>query len=306
MRNSGVDALWIARYDYRSGWRLKLHDHSYYQMIFFLDGKGVFTVEEEPYPIAGGELFLLCPGEKHGLRAESLVRTLDVKFKVAPGRLARQLRRAARMQQSSEPGLAARFERIRMEGERKHAWYREVCGLLLEEILYLYLRQDLAGTATGDAGATPELAAHDPLLQRALAFIQGNFQRPLTVREVALAAGCTDRTLRLHFHNVLETRPLAFLQRARIERAKVLIQYSDYTLKEIAEAVGFQTVHHFTRLFTGMEERSPAAWRQRYLEGIRKDVYIHPRFENRIFTLEEEEAKPGESRAKKTRGESAP
>ena len=67
-------------------------------------------------------------------------------------------------------------------------------------------------------------------------------------------------------------RPLEFLQRHRIGQAKLLIQYSDYTLKEIAERVGFQTVHHFTWHFTA-------------LEGIRKDVYINPRFENRIFTV---------------------
>jgi hypothetical protein len=45
-------------------------------------------------------------------------------------------------------------------------------------------------------------------------------------------------------------------------------------------------VHHFTRLFTAMEGKSPAAWRRVYLEGIRKDVYIHPRFANRSFTVE--------------------
>jgi AraC-like DNA-binding protein len=66
-------------------------------------------------------------------------------------------------------------------------------------------------------------------------------------------------------------------------------------LKEIAEQAGFQTVQHFTRLFTAMEGRSPAVWKREYLEGIRKDVYINPHFENRIFTVGAEGASPGES-----------
>src|ERR1019366_5914509 len=103
--NPPIDVLWIARYDYGSGWTLRLHHHSYLQMILFLDGKGVFTVADHAFPIRGGELFLLRPGETHGFRAESLVRTLDVKFRVAPGLLARRLRRAAVVRQWNEPSL---------------------------------------------------------------------------------------------------------------------------------------------------------------------------------------------------------
>ena len=296
--NPPVDVLWIARYDYGSGWTLRLHHHSYLQMILFLDGKGVFTVADQAFPIRGGELFLLRPGETHGFRAESLVRTLDVKFRVAPGLLARRLRRAAVVRQWNEPSLAARLERIRAEGEQKPPFYRELCSVLLTEILYLYLRQDPHGLPLDDSAAAAGAAAHDQVLERALACVRARYHGALTVREIARAAGCTERTLHLHFHSIMQTRPLTFLQRYRITQAKALIRYSDYTLKQIAGQVGFQTVHHFTRLFTFFEGLGPAAWRRKNLEGIRKDVYINPRFENRIFTVDEKDTSPGESRGK--------
>jgi AraC-like DNA-binding protein len=281
-----VDVLWIARYDYGPGWTLQLHQHEYLQMILFLDGKGVFTLAGQPFAIRGGELFLIRSGETHGFRAESRVRTLDVKFRVAPGALARRLREeAAAVRQWNDPSVAARLERIRAEGEQKPPFYRELCSVLLTEILYLYLRQEPDAIAPEDHAAAAKQVAHDPVLERALHWIRTNYHRPLTVREIARAAGCTERTLRLHFQAVLRMRPLSFLQRYRVAKAKSLIQYSDYALKEIAEQVGFQTVHHFTRLFTAMEGHSPAVWRRAYLEGIRKDVYINPKFENRSFTV---------------------
>jgi AraC-like DNA-binding protein len=284
-----VDVLWIARYDYHRGWALRPHHHDFLQMVLFLDGKGVFTIAGQEFPVRGGELFLIREGETHGLRTEAQVRTLDVKFRVAPGPLARRLRRAPRLWESRGPSLASRFERIRAEGEHKPPLYRELCSVLLTEILYLYLRQD-PQPAPLDASLTyTGNAEHDPVMQRALACVRTNYHRPLTVREIARAAGCTDRTLRHHFNHELKMRPLAFLQRYRIEQAKALIRYSLCTLKEIAEQVGFRTVHHFTRLFTAGEGRGPAAWRREYLEGIRKDVYINPRFENRVFTVGENE-----------------
>lgn len=287
MHRLPVDVLWIARYDYSAGWTLQSHQHNYHQMILFLDGKGEFTVEGQPPQIHGGELFLIRAGETHGFRAETLVRTLDVKFRLAPGILAKSLETAARSLPSFGPGAAALLERIRTEGEIKSPLYRELCSVLLTEILYLYLRQDPNGTAQPEGSATAQIAMRDPILQRAIACIRAEYHRPLTVRQIAAVSGCTDRTLRLHFQEVLQTRPLTFLQRHRIDQARALLQYSDYTLKAIAAQVGFQTVHHFTRLFTALEKRSPAAWRKECLEGIRKDVYINPDFENRILTIQE-------------------
>ena len=134
-----VDVLWIARYDYRAGWSLQLHQHDYLQMILFLDGKGEFIAGERTIPLRGGELFLIRAGETHGLRATTLMRTLDVKFRVAPGPFEQRLRRAALLVQCKDPGIAARLERIRAEGEHKPPYYRELCSVLLTEILFLYL-----------------------------------------------------------------------------------------------------------------------------------------------------------------------
>lgn len=287
MLNPPVDVLWIARYDYRPGWSLSMHRHDYFQLILFVDGKGQFTMGDRQFPIRGGEAFLIRSGEMHGLSAESMVRTLDVKFRVAPGSLARDLRAVPATLNWDEPGLAARLERIRAEGEQKPPYYRELCGTLLAEILYLYLRHDTKAARPAEPVDDSALAVHDPILVRALACIRANYMTQLTVRAIAKEAGCTERTLRLHFHSILQTQPLAFLQRFRVAKAKTLIQYSDYALKEIAEHSGFQTVNHFTRHFTAVEGRSPAAWRRAYLDGIRKDVYINPKFENRILTVGE-------------------
>jgi transcriptional regulator GlxA family with amidase domain len=124
----------------------------------------------------------------------------------------------------------------------------------------------------------------DPLLRKSLDYIRRNYSTNFGVTDIAKALGCCDRSLRLHFRNTLGVRPLEYLQRYRLARAKELIEYSDYSLKEIAVRVGFKNVQHFTRLFAATEGQSPGAWRQRYREGIRKDVCINPRFENPNWT----------------------
>jgi AraC-like DNA-binding protein len=280
-----IDVLWIARYDYPAGWGLKSHRHHYFQMIYFLDGNGVFTVDRQEYPIRGGHLFLIRPGQNHALRAGSPVRTLDVKFRIPNQAASRRLSKAAPYVALQESGLSAMFERIRMEGERKGPYCREMCSLLLGQILLLYLRQQGQADADPEPAPLPDTAIADDLLRRAVAHIRQNFSSPLTVGDLARALGCTDRAVRLHFSRTLQTRPLLYLQRYRIERAKEMMEYSGYTLKQIAEMAGFRTVQHFTRVFGEIEGRTPAAWRKQYLDGINKDVYIDPRFSSKVWTV---------------------
>lgn len=285
MKQSHVDVLWIARYDYRAGWALRPHAHDYHQMLVFLEGRAEFQVRGEGYAVRGGECFLIRPGEGHSMRAATQVRTLDVKFRVSAGSLAKALAGAAQWQEWAPIGLAARLERIRLEGERRAAWYREMCSAMFQEVLFLYLRQERQQAEMAHVEGAAETAPRDGALHRALRFLRENSGSQMTVSDMAQAAGCSERTLRMHFRKLLHTAPLEYLQRQRIAQAKEFMEYSDYSLKEIAKRVGFQNVHHFTRLFTNIEGSSPAAWRRQYLEGIRKDVIINPKFSNRNFVV---------------------
>ncbi len=285
MLTSPIDVLWTARYDYQPGWRLELHQHTYFQMIYFLGGRGTLRLGEANHPIRAGILFLIKPSEIHGLTAQSMIKTLDIKFRVGPGGLRRELQAAAgyvSLPNSAAPSL---FERIRFEGERKNIYYQELCRSLMSELLLLYLRHQKGLPADSLAAVDGEREIQAPLVRKALEFIRTHYGSHITIRDVAHALGCSERAVRLHFQDSLGSRPLLFLQRYRVARAKELIEYSDYALKEIAEAVGFKTVHHFTRTFTAMEGLSPGAWRRKYLEGIRKDVCINPNFSNPSWTV---------------------
>lgn len=49
---------------------------------------------------------------------------------------------------------------------------------------------------------------------------------------------------------------------ARIRRAKELLTYSDMNVTQIAESVGFCSIHHFTRSFTAAVGVSPSRYKQ--------------------------------------------
>jgi hypothetical protein len=142
MLTSSVEVLWTARYDYQPAWKLEPHEHDYYQIIYFLSGSGIFLLDRAERPISHGDLFLLRPQQRDGLTVASVIKSLDIKFVVKDAQLHRTLLKTASYVPKCEPAITHLFERIRQEGERKGALFRELCGAYLLELLILLLRHE--------------------------------------------------------------------------------------------------------------------------------------------------------------------
>ncbi len=287
MFKSAVEVLWTARYDYQPDWKLLKHEHEYFQMICFLSGSGQLTLGEREYGICPGGLFLIKPHCYHGLNPASAVKTLDVKFLVKDRGLRDLLLNAGDKVEENDCLVANLFERIRLEGEHAAFLYREMCAVYLTHILIQFLRQN-ESVPSETAEEPDDEFIPDPLTQNAIDFVKRHYAEDLNLQRLAQAVGKSDRYIRRRFEEFLGTSPTRYLLRYRIRKSKELIRQSDYPLKEVAELVGFKTIHHFARTFHDICGETPGAWRRKYRAGICKDVCIHPQFSNPIWTVPRE------------------
>lgn len=288
MLTSSVKVLWTARYDYQPQWRLAKHKHDYFQMIYFASGEGNFYLEEREYSVSPCSLMLIKPGCMHGLKPSSLVKTLDLKFLVKARRLYRSLVRASDCVEDNSAEVTGLFEHIRKEGEEKAYLFRERCDVFLTELLLHYLRQDHKQDQTRAVNDSDREVSGDLVVQQASRYIEQHYAEGCTVRQIANAVGKSDRHIRQHFRECLGISPRTYLLQYRIHKAKELIQYSNYAFKEIADKLGFKTVHHFARVFHEVCGETPGAWRRKYQDGICKDVYIDPQFINTNWIVSED------------------
>ncbi|MGH7111817.1 MAG: helix-turn-helix domain-containing protein, partial [Stellaceae bacterium] len=88
-------------------------------------------------------------------------------------------------------------------------------------------------------------------VKRAEAFMRAHAAMPLTIAEIAAAAGCGVRALQLAFQRFRGTTPMRALQQARLEQARAEMLRPDRTdsLARIAAGYGFSNPTRFARLF---------------------------------------------------------
>ncbi len=284
MLTSSAEVLWTARYDYKPGSRLTTHRHDYFQMIYFISGSGTIDIEQNEFCIKPNTLLLVKPGYEHALRPSSLVKTLDLKFLVNNRPLRNLLLQASDLLEENDPWVSDLFERIRYEGERGGYLYRELCSVFLSELLLHYLRYDRSSDEAPTNGPTNYDLSGDWIVQQATSYIKEHYADDCDLQEIADAVGKSDRHVRQHFKDVLNISPRRYLLEYRIQKAKELIEYSSYAFKEIADKVGFKSIHHFARTFHEISGQTPGEWRRKYQAGICKDVYINPHFVNTNWT----------------------
>jgi AraC-like DNA-binding protein len=126
----------------------------------------------------------------------------------------------------------------------------EIAIRSFEENLALCVLLGLPHNYTETLGRQKAAAAPGNV-RRAEAFMRANADMPLTIAEIAEAAGCGVRALQIAFHRFRGTTPMRVLQHARLDQARTEMLRPGQTesLARIAAEHGFSSPTQFAQFF---------------------------------------------------------
>ncbi len=258
-------------------WRNYLHVHSFYEVCCAFDGEGLFRINDIDYAVRAGDVFVAKPAEPHEIISSESA-PLGIYF------WSYTLTRA-RPTPGAAPDLD--IDTLLDDFTASHCWVSarttsmiSTLTLLTEEIVacapgYRRMVDGLAAKLiidTARAVAPPPIAldvdtpnqsfAPEQMIRQITRYLNDNFSRPLTIRDVAAQVHLSERHISRIFHNATGTTIKDHVQHLRIETAaRSLINTRD-PIKEIGTAVGFPDVQHFTTIFRRHTGLTPAAFRR--------------------------------------------
>ncbi|MGQ3027621.1 MAG: helix-turn-helix domain-containing protein [Ferrovibrionaceae bacterium] len=100
-------------------------------------------------------------------------------------------------------------------------------------------------------------------LTRVFRHVEEHLDGPITLQDMAAAAGLSRMHFAAQFRAATGQRPHDYLLRRRIERAQSLMREDGASLVDVALSVGFQTQAHFTTVFKRICGETPHRWRSR-------------------------------------------
>ena len=173
---------------------------------------------------------------------------------------------------SPVPMLIKHF--LHLSESRPPGWMPRCCALLLSVL------EELMGEAASrdGGGASP---AVPPPLARAVEYMLESRDAPIRTEELARRIGWSSAYFARAFKRCYGMTPTAFMNRLRMEHAAQLLLRESFSVKEIADKLGYDNEHYFSRLFKQVKGLSATEYRRRFAD---------PRFPHVAVSNEREQA----------------
>ena len=140
------------------------------------------------------------------------------------------------------------LQQMLREQERMDAFSNDIIISQLTLLLLTLLRQ---AQAPKDARLQTANAVHseNEIIRQAQIFIATHIREKLSVPLVARQVDVSPSYLTALFHKNLQISPGEYIRRIKLQESKQMIRENDLNFTEIAAALQYSTVHHFSRQF---------------------------------------------------------
>lgn len=239
---------------------------NHYLFHYVISGRGSLDATAEDgvttrrYEIQAGQGFLICPGLINTYFADEHDPWKYVWVEFDGLRASESLRYA---------GLTAAQPIYRADDEAQSAQVRDLMLYIAEHsdasalhlIGYLCLFEDALMQSSSTRVSAQENQLKDFYIQEAVNYIEQNYQRNLTVEEVADACRLNRSYFSKLFKDNVGCPPQEFLIRVRLAKAAELMCSSNAPISEIAVRCGYSNQFHFSRAFKKHYGVPPQKWR---------------------------------------------
>ncbi len=106
------------------------------------------------------------------------------------------------------------------------------------------------------------LAPRFQVISKGIQYMERDLLQELSIPQIASLCGISDIYFRRLFKEYSGLSPIDYRQKAKLERAKMLLRYEDITAAQIAQLLHFSSTSYFCRLFKKYTGKSPIEYRK--------------------------------------------
>ncbi len=274
-REMTVNCLRSVQYrEYPRGIAYQGGHHPCWELLYVDKGDLEVVTDHARCRIRQGDAVLVCPGDGFRLSANgSTAPNLVVAFFecVSPALIGqdshtfrcteaeRQL--VARMVKEARaaappPGGGASARR---RGKIPFA-AQEMVVLLLEQLLINLRRRGERQRPSPKISSSAKQRSERDLVDRVVSFMEDHLTDKLTFADVCYFSAQSATNLKIIFKTVTGYGVMEYYRRLKIERAKRMLREGDGNVTQIADRLGYTSVHYFSRYFKRQTGMSPSEY----------------------------------------------
>lgn len=247
------------------------------RIFYVLEGTADLRIGQREYTLVPDSLFYCCAGSRYAVNTEHGFSLISLNFDLTQAHSDRLLPFSPSRDMEKWDAMPVYFDSVPGSGFLNDHLFLEKAGKLrspMEQITADFASGDRYGRELSSAGlkwvltvlhqhSLPQLP---PKIAQVQQYIQQNYARDITNRELAQLAGYHEYYLNRLFTACMGVSLHGYLLKVRLSQASYLLLNTDMELQTICEQVGFSSYPHFSTYFKKAYGYAPAQYRK-HLRG---------------------------------------
>lgn len=225
------------------------HWHEQLELHYIVQGGGDFRLGQQSIHVSEGDLLISNRNEFHsGYSTQIPYMSNVIIFDM--GDLSQELAKKNYVFQSVIRGdgvIHDLIQRIFAEAKCQESGYKQLCKALVTE-LFVYLCRNYVAEMMPERDSAKRKKDLERL-NAVLGYIEANYNQRITVEQLADMVCLSEDRFGHLFREGVGQPPLQYINAMRLRKALNMLKTNQYTVTEVADAVGFRDYNHFGRLF---------------------------------------------------------
>ena len=221
-------------------------------LTLVLDGESIFYVRNKKYKIKKGDIFFRKPDEEFHSEGNIGFHFLTLRFYIGKEDKINFLKKHYHPENTSYY-INLFFEGIKLYDQKSYMYNIKIAAIIYNIITSL-VSSEVSKKSSNIKYKT---------IEKSVVYLNNNIYNPyLSIEDIAEKSNISVKHFRNIFKEIYQDTPIKYITEKRLEKGKELLYYSEYSINEIAEHVGFNSTIYFDRVFKKNFGMTPNEYRE--------------------------------------------
>ena len=263
------DIVTVHYFEFPKDYRFTGESHNFWELVYVDRGSIIAISDDNEIPLKAGNIIFHKPGEWHNLRGDgehtsnvaivSFISDSDyMKYFynkiINGGNTQKELisKIICEAEKLFETPLGDPYTKMFMKRNDHPFASEQMILLYLAEFLISIVRNDMQNIRTSFVENTA-----NSLVNSVIDYLGAHISEKITVFDVEQAVNTSRTALESAFKNTLGCGVIRYFIKMKTELAKTYIREDNYNVTQIAEILGYESIHYFSRQFKSVTGMSP-------------------------------------------------
>ncbi|MDI9540418.1 MAG: helix-turn-helix domain-containing protein [Bacillota bacterium] len=222
--------------------------HYLYEFTYVDNGTLEVTVNDKKYTVNSNQCLFYGPGQSHSQRVygNESCSYLTVIFEASGIEEDKLLNRVFSVTRE----IKTIIDDFVRNSNESNLYSKDLQIVSLNTILLKILQHNTLDFHHKEINIPVNQNYQNNFLEEIIAYIHNNIYKPLTVADICHEFSISRTYLQRIFNETLHVTPKKYIIETKLAKSKILIKNGNHSLSEIADKLGYSSIHYFSRIFT--------------------------------------------------------